>query len=623
MQYFPFDSRNTLYKSIQTAVASGESLKLRLLLHKDALVFDAFLLIRRDDSGELQTIKMTPAGWLEDYRFYETDLKLQTGLYWYAFKFTSEYGEKSITKTDHSLGIIADDGEWWQLTVYSADFKTPNSFAGGIIYQIFPDRFCASGKEKPNIPNDRFIQTDWYALPEHTQTDNPKRLCNDYFGGDLAGITEKLDYIKSLGVTCIYLNPIFEAHSNHRYNTADYMKIDPSLGSEEDFATLCKEAKKRGISVILDGVFSHTGDDSVYFNKYERYEKIGAANTQDSPYISWFKFQNWPHIYHSWWGVSSLPETVENDPAYTEFITGENGVIRHWLRLGASGWRLDVADELPDEFLEKIRYAVKTENPEAFLFGEVWEDATNKISYGSRRKFLSGNQLDSVMNYPLADLIVGFVCGGNARELIDGVLTIRENYPPQSVNLLMNHIGTHDTARILTRLGDGGRNPGDREAQSKFKLTNLQRAIAERRLILASVLQYTLPGIPSLYYGDEAGCEGYGDPFCRATYPWGRENTKLLEHYKALGNFRTKHPVFADGEFIPLYSDMGYVTYMRENENECILICVNRWCDDAVITLPEFMADATVAFGETPVNGTLNVRAESFGILYKKKDGNN
>lgn len=620
MQYYPFDSRNKLYKSVQTAVASGESLRLRLLLHKDALVNEAYLLLRNDNCEHPEYIKLNPSDWLDDYRFYEAEISLDTGLYWYAFKFTSEYGEKMITKTDHSLGIISDDGEWWQITVYSSDFRTPDSFTGGIIYQIFPDRFYSSGTVKENIPADRYIQDDWNAAPEHTQTDSPKRLCNDYFGGDLLGIVKKLDYLKSLGVTCIYLNPIFEAHSNHRYNTANYMKIDPSLGTEKDFSDLCKKAKKLGISIILDGVFSHTGDDSIYFNKYKRYDSNGAANSQDSPYNSWFKFKNWPCVYHSWWGISSLPETEENDPSYSEFITGKDGVIRHWLRLGADGWRLDVADELPDEFLEKIRAAVKSENENAFLFGEVWEDATNKISYGGRRKFLSGNQLDSVMNYPLADLIVGFVCGGNARELIDGVLTIKENYPPKSVNLLMNHIGTHDTARILTRLGDGGRNPGDRNEQSKFKLTNLQRMIAERRLMLASVLQYTLPGIPSLYYGDEAGLEGYGDPFCRSTYPWGNENKKLLEHYKKLGNFRVSHPVFKDGEFIPLYSDIGYVTYMRENRNECVLVCVNRWCEDTIIDLPEFMSDATSAFGNSPENGKLLVKAESFAILYKSKD---
>lgn len=619
MQYYPFDSRNLLYKSKFTAVASGESLRLRLLLHRDAKVYDAFIRLKRDNSNQLEERKLTPSDeWLEDYRFYDVDLQLDTGLYWYSFRYTSEHGNFFIKKADHSLGIVSqEEGEWWQLTVYSSDFKTPDDFAGGLIYQIFPDRFCNSGEKKENIPADRYICENWEALPAY-KSDSIPRICKDYYGGDLKGITQELDYLKSLGVTCIYLNPIFESHENHRYNTADYFKIDPLLGSQDDFIKLCKEAKKRSIKIILDGVFSHTGDDSVYFNKYNRYNSEGAYNSPNSPYFSWFKFKNWPNDYQSWWGISTLPETIENDGSFTEFITGENGVLRHWIRLGASGWRLDVADELPDEFIEKIRAAVKAENPDALLIGEVWEDATNKISYGGRRKFLSGNQLDSVMNYPLADLIINFIKGANARELIDGILTLRENYPPQCVNLLMNHIGTHDTPRILTRLGTDELLHGNREAQSRFRLSTLCGLIAQKRLILASVLQYTLPGIPSLYYGDEAGCEGLYDPFCRGTYPWGKENKKLLEHYRFLGNLRSEHPAFKDGDFIPLYSDLGYVTFMRVCDTEKVLICVNRWCDPAQISLPDGFENAEVIYGNNPDNNSLTVNAEDFAVLVVK-----
>ncbi len=620
MSYYPFDSRNQLYKSIQTAAPSGESLRLRLLLHRDAQVIKAYLKYRNDNSHTIHCIPLNEGEWLEDYRFYEAEIVFDEGLYWYSFEYDSNHGHFFVVKNDHSLGIVSNTpGDWWQQTVYSADFKTPNSFAGGLIYQIFPDRFSKSNEHISSPYPDRFICEDWSAMPAFNQGDEPRRLCNDYYGGDLRGITQKLGYLKSLGVTCIYLNPIFEAHSNHRYNTADYMKIDPMLGTEEDFKTLCKSAKALGISIILDGVFSHTGDDSVYFNKNGRYSSAGAYNDYNSPYRSWFNFQNWPHQYHSWWGVPSLPETNELDPDFMEFITGENGVLRYWLRLGASGWRLDVADELPDSFLDAVRAAVKAEKPDALLIGEVWEDATNKISYGVRRRFLRGKQLDSVMNYPLANLIINFVCGGNAREFIDGILTLKENYPPDCLNLMMNHIGTHDTPRILTRLGDGGRNPGSRQQQSEYKLTELARIIAQNRLILASVLQYTLPGIPSLYYGDEAGCEGYSDPFCRGTYPWGNENKVLLEHYKFLGKLRAEHPVFANGDFMPLYSDIGYVTYLRSGETEDILVCVNRWCEDAQITLPHGFENAEVIAGNIPDGSVLKVNAERFSILCKKK----
>lgn len=620
MQYYPFDSRNALYKSKQTAVASGESLRLRLLLHKEANVKCAYLLLKNDCDTDYSKTELKETGNIEDYIIYETEVRLETGLYWYAFKFSSSFGECYVSRSDHSLGVVTQAlGNVWQLTVYSADFVTPDSFAGGVIYQIFPDRFYASGTKKENIPDDRYIKTDWSSIPEYRNTDDKLRICNDYYGGDLLGITKKLPYLQELGVTVIYLNPIFEAHSNHRYNTADYFKIDPMLGTEKDFINLCKTAKKYGIKIILDGVFSHTGDDSVYFNKYGRYGDGGAYRDRNSKYTSWYKFNDSPCGYTSWWGVPSLPETNETDPSFMEFITGENGVLRYWIRLGASGWRLDVADELPDEFIEKIRSAVKSENPDALILGEVWEDASNKISYGKRRKFLYGKQLDSVMNYPLANLIIGFVRGGNARELIDGILDITENYPPQCVNILMNHIGTHDTARILTRLGDGGRNSGDREAQSGYRLTALQRELAKRRLMLASVLQYTLPGIPSLYYGDEAGVEGYGDPFCRSAFPWGNESEELTNHYKELGKLRKEHSAFKNGRFIPLYSDIGYVTYVRSNEQEDVLICINRWCEETVITLPDGYENASVLYGNKPEINRLKVGAESFAILCKKK----
>ncbi len=619
MSYYPFDSRNSLYKSIQTAAPSGQPLRLRLLLHRDAEVISACLKYRNDNSDMVYEVPMTAGDWLEDYRFFEAEVSFPEGLFWYSFEYSSPHGYFYIVKTEHSLGIVsADPGAWWQQTVYSADFKIPDSFAGGIIYQIFPDRFNKSGNIQNPYP-DRYICEDWSAMPAFNQDNNPRRLCNDYYGGNLRGIIEKLSYIKSLGVSCIYLNPIFEAHSNHRYNTADYMKIDPLLGTQQDFTELCEKAKALGISVILDGVFSHTGDDSIYFNKSGRYSSLGAYNDEKSEYKSWFNFYDWPDGYHSWWGVPSLPETNELDPDFVEFITGENGVLRHWLRLGASGWRLDVADELPDEFLDAVRCAVKAEKPDALLIGEVWEDATNKISHGGRRRFLRGKQLDSVMNYPLANLIIGFVCGGNARELIDGILTLKENYPPACLNLLMNHIGTHDTPRILTRLGDGGRNPGDRQKQSEYKLPTLNRFVAQKRLVLASVLQYTLPGIPSLYYGDEAGCEGYSDPFCRGTYPWGTENKDLVSHYKFLGRVRSEHPAFSSGEFIPLYSDIGYVTYLRSCESEDVFICVNRWCDNAEITLPCGFENAEVIAGNKPNGEKLIVNSESYAILCRKK----
>ena len=254
---------------------------------------------------------------------------------------------------------------------------------------------------------DRTIREDWGGQPYWRPNERGEVTNSDYFGGTLRGIEEKLPYLKSLHVTCLYLNPIFEAHSNHRYNTADYTKIDPVLGTEEDFQSLCAAAGRLGIRVMLDGVFSHTGSDSVYFNRQGRYPQPGAYQSQQSPYFSWYHFISWPEKYHSWWGFETLPEVEETDNNYNKYINGRQGVVRKWLKKGASGWRLDVADELPDSFLDQLTEAAKEEKPDAVVLGEVWEDATTKESYGSRRRYLLGRQLDSVMNYPFRNAVFG------------------------------------------------------------------------------------------------------------------------------------------------------------------------------------------------------------------------
>lgn len=604
MNYYPFDSRNNLYRNKFGSIAEGETLRLSLLLHKDACVYDAFLIIREDSESQPQEVRLERGEWIEDYQYFSSEITLTEGLYWYSFRYTSAHGDFEVKRTGESLGCVTSDGECWQQTVYLADFETPDWLNGGIIYQIFPDRFYNSGKIKENIPEDRYICEDWYAQPEFRQPNGKKRLCNDYYGGDLKGIEEKLPYLKGLGVSCIYLNPIFEAHSNHRYNTADYLKIDPHLGDEKDLESLVKSAKKQGIEIILDGVFSHTGDDSVYFNKYNRYDSVGAYNSTSSPYFSWFNFKEYPNKYAAWWGIETLPETNENDLSFSNFITGEDGVIKHWLDFGVKGFRLDVADELPDGILDKIRMAVKRDSSENYLLGEVWEDASNKISYGSRRRFLRGRQLDSVMNYPFANAIIDFVKGGNGERLINVVMSIMENYPKPAIKVLMNHIGTHDTARILTMLGCDYI-PKTREEQAVYSLSAENREKAINLLKLAVVLQYTLPGVPSIYYGDETGMEGFGDPFCRASYPWGRENNEILEFYKQIGKIRRENSAFETGDFIPIFCDFDTVCYLRNDGKNQVLIAVNCGNNEKEITVPEI-------FGSS-----LKIKPKSFEIIAK------
>lgn len=615
MNYYPFDSRNPLYKNHIGAAVEGTALTLRLLLHKDAYVSRAFLRIRDDREDAVKEVELTASEWLEDYRFYDCEITLCEGLYWYSFRYESDFGEFFVTRTDTSLGIVSPDGAWWQQTVYEKDFTTPDWLAGGVIYQIFPDRFYASGRGKKNVPDDRFLCSEWRRAPEYRQNGEKYSLGNDYYGGDIAGICEKLPYLEKLGVTCIYLNPIFEAHSNHRYNTADYMKIDPLLGDEKDLEKLCREAEKRGISVILDGVFSHTGADSIYFNRYGRYGSGGAYNSPDSPYYGWYNFKNFPDEYAAWWDVPSLPETNEENPDFTEFITGENGVLRRWIKSGIRGWRLDVADELPDLFLDKVRAAVKAERSDAYILGEVWEDASNKISYGTRRRFLRGRQLDSVMNYPFAGAIIDFVCGGDAEKLVNTVLDICENYPPCCTRLLMNHIGTHDTMRILTRLAKKDTPVGDREWQSRQTLSREEYARGVALLRIAAAIQFTLPGVPSVFYGDEAGLQGYGDPFCRMAYPWGDEDKELIPYYQKLGAMRKKCAAFKDGEFVPIASRGGMLAFERVGCGARALTVVNRTDGEVCYKLPDVYKKAECVIGSAPDCGEIRLSSGGVSVL--------
>ena len=619
MRTMPYNSRDTFYKSIFGSVEAHKSFKLRVLLPRDGYVKGVVAVFNMDNEKSL-SFEMTDDCNNLKGNFYtrSCDVSLEEGLYFYHFIMYTVEGERILHNIGGGFGDFEPKkGTDFQLTVYEKGFKTPTHTRGGIIYQIFPDRF-ARGENHLPYPSDRYIKTDWNETPEYTQDNTFKCLGNDYYCGNLKGIEQKLDYIASLGVTIIYLNPIFEAHSNHRYNTADYFKIDPLLGSEKDFISLCQKAKEKGIDIILDGVFSHTGDDSVYFNAKKRYGEDGAYNNKESKYYSWYKFKdNATKEYHSWWGVKSLPEINEDNPNFTEFITGENGVIRYWMRRGAAGFRLDVADELPDAFLDKVRIAVKSENPNGYLLGEVWEDATNKISYGARRRFLRGSQLDSVMNYPFANAIASFVSGGDGKDFAEAIMTILENYPPEALHNLMNHIGTHDTARILTRLAGEPAMDRKRDWQAKQGLTPHQFARGKRLLKLAALLQYTLTGIPSLYYGDEAGLTGYGDPFCRGTYPWGNEDGELIDFYKKLGSVRRNCSAFKEGNLEFLAVGLGFVVFKRSDGESSAIICVNRWHSAEKITLDLDLSEYKTVFGNLPENNTVTIDGEGIVLLVK------
>ncbi|MCL1822885.1 MAG: glycoside hydrolase family 13 protein [Oscillospiraceae bacterium] len=501
------------------------------------------------------------------------------GLHYYYFSVTMGGNRSFIKRTGASEGSLGGT-ELFQLTVYDENVKTMDWLKGGIMYQIFPDRFSKHVSEEESVPlAGRTFHTDWSKTPDWKPDAKGVVTNSDYFGGNLKGIEERLDYLYSLGVTCIYLNPIFESHENHRYNTANYERIDPTLGTEADFVSLCEKAKRLGIGIILDGVFSHTGADSVYFNKYGRYgSNTGAYRDPESPYRKWYNFTHYPNVYESWWGFESLPNVNENDPNYTEFICGENGVLQKWLKLGASGWRLDVVDELPDEFIDALNKAVKGVDSDKVIYGEVWEDATTKESYGVRRRYLIGGQLDSVMNYPFKEAILRYIRYSDCAQFRDGVMTILERYPKPSVDILMNFLSTHDIERALTRLAGAEIETNGREWQAKTSLSDAEYIYGISLMKCAMVLQFFLPGIPCVYYGDEAGAEGYKDPFNRRTYPWGRENTDLLKFTRELAAIRKGCQAFAEGEMEFLEVTEETCVFLRKdyNKQEAAAVFLNK-----------------------------------------------
>jgi glycosidase len=615
----PYNSKDEHYRTPFGAVEQGTNIHLTIRVPRDLHCSYAELAIKHDDEYNWEYYKMFWFGMHnDDYDKWECDFTPENiGLYWHGFRLRTKYGDRYIVPTDvDSKSAISDTpGRAWQITCYKKGFKTPEWPVGGVMYQIFPDRFFFSGEKKDVGRNDITIMDDWYGLPQWQPNENGEITNTDFFQGDLKGITQKLSYLKDLGVTCIYLNPISKAYSNHRYDTGDYGQVDPMLGTEEDFVTLCNEAAKMGIHVINDGVYSHTGSDSKYFNKRGTYGNGGAYRDKNSPYFSWYKFNNWPEQYNSWWGFDTLPEVHEEDPSFNEYINGENGIIRKWMRLGNSGWRLDVADELPDVFIENLRKSVKAENPNAIVIGEVWEDASNKQSYGARRKFLLGEQLDSVMNYVFRNAILDFCRGVDSKYVMDNILTLLENYPKPVIRVLMNLLSTHDTERFLTMVAGEPLNGRDRQWQANTKLSKEAKEYGIKLMKIASGIQYTLPGFPCVYYGDEAGMEGYKDPFNRCGYPWGHENQELIQWHKDLGELRSSISALWDGDFQNVYSKGNVLSYLRHDRESGIYCAFNMGEVDIIMDIPSVLYDGKPLMGTEIVKERVIVPAKGTAFI--------
>ncbi|AET67877.1 4-alpha-glucanotransferase [Desulfosporosinus orientis DSM 765] len=592
------NSHDLYYRKPFGAVHCGERIRFRFQISSSVPIQGCFLHLREEDwersvpmsriseGLELETeLELESEGAGESGCFYETELEVMdgTGLVWYYFVINTESGTYYYGNNRDKLGGEGCLGKEvplaYQITV-SKPAEVPRWYRRGIMYQIFVDRFFKhldKGFLDDSRPN-ALLHANWYDDPVYIKDEQGRVTDWDFFGGTLQGIIDKLPYFEELGVSILYLNPIFEAASNHKYDTADYLKIDPRYGDERTFAKLTAAAKEYGISIILDGVFSHTGADSIYFNKYNNYPELGAFQSPDSPYYSWYKFKSGQE-YAGWWGVDSLPEVEEMTPSYRNFIYGgENSVVQQWLNLGAAGWRLDVADELPDEFIKELRQALKQVNSEAVLIGEVWEDASNKVSYGQRRRYFGGEELDAVMNYPFRASFLGFILNQtDAGTLWREMMSIFENYPRENFYGAMNLLGSHDTRRILTLLGEAPPEQTLTSAeQRRFRLAGDARDLGIQRLRLLSLIQVAWPGVPCIYYGDEVGLEGYADPYNRGTYPWGRENQEILQWYQRILRMRREYDLLQTGDFQPFFCDADVFGFSRAGTEETLTVLVNR-----------------------------------------------
>ena len=554
---FCHDSHSPEYRSPIGPTICGGTVTLRFFCSEMHTVT-----VRTWDGTE-HTAPMAPIG----NGLYETVLTApqQPMLFWYDFIIHTPDGDIRYGNADDGLGgegqVVYDTLHAFQITVYDPLYETPAYLREGVLYQVFPDRYArgaaavtpAQRKKIAEAHPETTFHKNWNEAPTlDIDPDNGDNRALDFFGGTLRGIAEKLDYLQSMGVTILYLNPIVRARTNHRYDTGDYHRVDPVLGDMHNFASLINKAKALGIHVILDGVFSHTGADSLYFNRFGRYKSKGAYQSQTSRYASWYHFDEFPDHYNTWWGFYTLPAVDKEQPDYQHFLLNQkDGVLPYWITRGADGWRLDVADELPVNLLRKMRYAVKRTNENAVLIGEVWEDASNKISYGQLRSYCLGDTLDSVMNYPLRRAVIDFFTGRiNAHSLVRLILHQREVYPAPFHYSLMNLLASHDRVRALNAFAGydmEGIHQMAREEARHITLPAKQLALAKTRYVEALKLLCALPGIPSVYYGDEIGMQGMADPWNRAPMAWDKQDKALQAATRTLLHERRQNPVLQTG----------------------------------------------------------------------------
>ena len=551
--------------------------------------------LERSDAGDRER-------WHGSYRFADS------GVYGYYFeievgdaKFLYQNNHDSIywTREKGSGGVGKVEGltdplhriRRFRQTVYRGDYRVPDWARDVVYYYIFPERFrngdtSNDPKPGPKTFHDKSVEVhaSWLDKPwlPRSGDGSDDAYGNDFFGGDLAGITAKLDYIAGLGANTLYMTPVFRAVSNHKYDTADYRHIDPHFGDDAEFARLAREAGKRHMRVVLDTSLNHTGSDSIYFDRFAKYPELGAFDGEkiqpQSPYADWYRFdpaQTEPaRQYRGWVGAQDLPELNKASPAFRAYAFGApDSIMKTWLDRGAAGWRMDVAPWVPDDFWREWRAAVKGHRADALTIAETQFEAS---------KFFLGDEFDSTMNYIFRNAVQDYANGKDARVIYRNIELMREMYPPQSFYALMNLLSTHDSARALFEFGYHT----DQDDAASI-------ARAKQRLRLAVFFQMIFPGAPAILYGDEVGVTGGEDPFNRVTYPWadlgGRPDSALLADYRMLIRMRTEHAVLRHGTIdAPAYIDEHVIALIRRDGDRWAVTATN---NDAVehsisVTLP-------------------------------------
>ncbi len=570
-----YNSHDLAHKTPFGVLTPGESCVMTVAIPQSCRTTQVVLVLERQNGAPFREVEFALDRVAPPYEHYRVQFHLEAPiLLFYYFRITTRNEQFRLFRQGEDTNM--EDGKKWQLSCVSTAFPAPEDFQGRVFYQIFPDRFYQAGRcDCREKLQPYWVHDNLSDVPVYRPNQQGEMLNNDFYGGNLAGIRAKLPYLQDLGVQALYLNPIFMAFSTHRYDTADFSRIDPMLGTDEDFAALCHDAHARDMKIILDGVFSHTGSNSIYFDEKHIFGH-GALSDPNSPYRSWYMFQNFPTEYTSWWGFKTLPCVNKMDPSFMDYIFGsDDSIVAKWLRLGADGLRLDVVDELPDEFLMALRRRIRALNPKALLIGEVWEDASNKIAYGVRRRYFTEAQLDGVMNYPWRTAILAYARGeDDGSRLRQVVLDLSENYPAAVLNTNLNLLSSHDVSRALTALVDP--TDGDREDLAKRTMTPEQLANGKQMLRLASFLQFTLPGCPCIYYGDEAGMTGYRDPFNRAYYIWGKEDHALQAHFKALAHLKSGSKPLRLGRVEVLEAQNGHFSFRRTFGSQSVTLYCNR-----------------------------------------------